>query len=211
MADPTTAARKMFAKMGIAMPDGSFYIRNGAVGSSDLDNAIHAVGRGEQDGTSGNAIRLHIMKRAKALGLTSKIPDTWNPDGSLKHSTLADEVEEYLKHFGVPGMKWGHRKDGSKGSSHTAASDDSARAAKTQETIRQHGLSAVSNEDLQHLVSRQGLEQRHGQLNEAHASAGKKAVQDFLVQFGKQQASALASKGAAEGIKKIAELSKAKG
>jgi hypothetical protein len=95
----------MFAKMGIAMPDGSFYIRNGSVGASDLDNAIHAVGRGEQGGTSGNAIRLHIIKRAAALKLSSKIPDTWNSDGSLKHSAFDQEIEAFLEHFGVPGMK----------------------------------------------------------------------------------------------------------
>lgn len=95
----------MFAKMGLAMPDGSFYIRNGPVGASDLQNAIKAVGRGEQDGSSGDPIRVHIMKRAKALGLSAKIPDTWNPDGSLKHDWTSD-VEDFLAHYGVQGMHW---------------------------------------------------------------------------------------------------------
>ena len=43
MADPTAAQRKMYAKMGLAMPDGSYYIRTGPEGASDLDNAIHRL------------------------------------------------------------------------------------------------------------------------------------------------------------------------
>ena len=45
----------------------------------DLHNAIHAVGRG---GGSHDAIRAHIIKRAKALGLSSLIPDNWSSGGS---------------------------------------------------------------------------------------------------------------------------------
>jgi hypothetical protein len=73
---PSAEERRQMAKSGVAMPDGSYYIRNGA----DLDNAIHAVGRG---GASHNAIRRHIIRRAKALGLSSRIPDTWGADGSI--------------------------------------------------------------------------------------------------------------------------------
>lgn len=46
----------------------------------DLEKAIKAVGRGAADHDS---IRKHIIGRAKALKLTSKIPDNWNADGSL--------------------------------------------------------------------------------------------------------------------------------
>jgi hypothetical protein len=47
----------------------------------DLDRAIRAVGRG---GADHNAIRHHVIARAKALGAQSEIPDNWNADGSLK-------------------------------------------------------------------------------------------------------------------------------
>jgi HK97 family phage prohead protease len=47
----------------------------------DLSNAIRAVGRG---GADHDAIRKHIIKRAQAMGLASRIPDNWNSDGSLK-------------------------------------------------------------------------------------------------------------------------------
>ena len=54
-----------------------YQIRNG----TDLDRAIKAVGRGSG---SHNTIRAYIIRRAKALGLSSKIPGNWNSDGSLK-------------------------------------------------------------------------------------------------------------------------------
>lgn len=60
----------------------------------DLRKAIKAVGRG---GADHDAIRKHVMARAKALGLTFMIPDAWNADGSLKESaerTRLGEIRE---------------------------------------------------------------------------------------------------------------------
>lgn len=68
--------RDDMAANGKAMTDGSYPIAD----EEDLDNAIRAVGRGK---ATHDTIRKHIMERAKALGLTSKIPDNWNADGSL--------------------------------------------------------------------------------------------------------------------------------
>lgn len=73
--------RKRMASNGQAMPDGSYPIGD----EEDLGKAIHAVGRG---GSDHDAIRRHIIKRAAALGLSSRIPDDWNSDGSI--GNLAD-------------------------------------------------------------------------------------------------------------------------
>lgn len=139
---PTVGQRKLFAKQGVAMPGGSFYIRN----LSDLDNAIAAVGRAtpnanESETARRNAVRRHIMERARFLKAESRIPDTWNSDGTLKHSkmqgfhtdvVIVDEfamfldnlvTDEFLEHFGVKGMQWGVRRARSTGMvtpSHTA-------------------------------------------------------------------------------------------
>ena len=72
--------KRRMAANGHAMPDESYPIED----SEDLDNAIHAVGRG---GSDHDAIRRHIMKRAAALGLSSRIPDGWNADGSIDSGT----------------------------------------------------------------------------------------------------------------------------
>lgn len=68
---------KTMEAKGQTMAGGSYPIADG----EDLDNAIHAVGRGNADH---NAIRAHIIKRAAALGMSAKIPDNWNSDGSMK-------------------------------------------------------------------------------------------------------------------------------
>lgn len=78
-ADLNTAARKYAASQGWALPDESYPIRpTNMHGAEDLQNAIHAVGRGND---SNGTIQNHIIARAKALGLSVKIPDTWNASG----------------------------------------------------------------------------------------------------------------------------------
>lgn len=173
MADPTTAQRKVFAKMGFAMPDGSYYVRQGSIGASDLQNAIEAVGRGEAAGDDGAAIRKHIMARAAALKLSDKIPDTWNPDGTLKH----EDVDDFLAHYGVPGMKWGHRK------ARGEHSDDSAKALELHQRVKTGGGAHVlSNDELEALNKRLNLEQNHARLtsNSEHVSVGEKATKQVL-------------------------------
>lgn len=61
--------------------------------ADDLDKAIRAVGRG---GADHDAIRRYIIGRAKALGLSSKIPDSWNADGTVSeaNSAVQDDLEE---------------------------------------------------------------------------------------------------------------------
>jgi hypothetical protein len=83
---------------GHAMPGGRYPIET----AEDLDNAIAAVGRaGGPEGTEEdrNAVRRHIIKQAKRLGLEDKIPDTWNADGTLntdKAATHADALQDEL-------------------------------------------------------------------------------------------------------------------
>ena len=108
------------------MPNGGYYVRN----KEDLSNAIEAIGRAggpngtEQDRT---AARRHVMKRARALKLENMIPDTWNPDGSLKHSVA---VEDFFAHHGIKGMHWGVRRARpSDGSGNSGGSSGSKRGS----------------------------------------------------------------------------------
>lgn len=79
------ADRKHAAATGAAMDDGSYPIEN----RDDLNNAIHAVGRG---GADHDAIRRHIIRRARSLGASSAIPDNWTADGSLT-GAVAKELD----------------------------------------------------------------------------------------------------------------------
>jgi len=69
MATFHAAERRTLAKAGQAEPDGSYPIRNGG----DLSNAIRDIGRGGNKPSD----RAWIIRRAKELGLSSKIPLTW--------------------------------------------------------------------------------------------------------------------------------------
>lgn len=71
--------RADLAKKGIgyAMPDGSYPTDD----AEDVEKAVHAVGRG---GADHDDIRKHIMAAAKRLGCEDLIPDSWQPDGSVK-------------------------------------------------------------------------------------------------------------------------------
>lgn len=74
---------KRMAGNGEAMENESYPIAD----EDDLHNAIRAVGRG---GADHDAIRRHVITRAKALGKSSMIPDNWAADGSLKEQVSKD-------------------------------------------------------------------------------------------------------------------------
>jgi hypothetical protein len=181
VSEPTTKQRMAFAKAGYAMPDGSYYIRAGAQGVTDLDNAIQAVGRSTG---SHDDVRKHIIKRAKDLGRVDMIPDNWNPDGSLKHE---DPVEAFLEHFGVRGMHWGHHMPGEppafiqrQGQPQPGSQDHQAQVEETMSLLKQ--LMERTHQDAQESAqtakaSPTPVNQEVHQATAAHAAAIKKTVQ----------------------------------
>lgn len=62
-------ARRRMADSGDAMPDGSYPIAN----ETDLRNAIRSIGRA----TNYDAVKEHIIRRAKEMGLTRVLPEDW--------------------------------------------------------------------------------------------------------------------------------------
>ena len=85
--------RDKAAASGAAMPDGSYPITT-CDGENSVDSAISAVGRG---GADHDTIRRHIIKRARSLGCSSKIPENWNGDGSLKTSAQVGALQAMLQ------------------------------------------------------------------------------------------------------------------
>jgi HK97 family phage prohead protease len=57
---------------------------------SDLLKAIRAVGRGSSDH---DAARAHVIERAKALGHSDLVPDSWSADGSLVEKAMWEDAE----------------------------------------------------------------------------------------------------------------------
>lgn len=62
-------ARQAAADRGEAMPDGSYPIRD----RRELAKAIMALGRA----TDPQAVKRHIIKRARALDAVDLLPDSW--------------------------------------------------------------------------------------------------------------------------------------
>ena len=83
--DYSAATRERMARQGTAMRDGSFPNADEAY----LRNAIQSVGRaGDYD-----AAKRHIIRRARALGLTQLLPEDWNIDKTLWRGSIAGPVD----------------------------------------------------------------------------------------------------------------------
>ena len=65
----TEEERKKLAKEGLALPDGSFPIRN----KQDLKDAIKAIGLSRDYDTT----KKWIIKRARALNAVDLLPESW--------------------------------------------------------------------------------------------------------------------------------------
>lgn len=169
------AERDKLAAKGAAKPDKSFPIAN----AGDLASAIK-LAKSDSD-------RLHVIKNAKKLGLSRKIPDTWNSDGTLKHS---DDTPDYLGSVsydpetdkldhGVKGMKWGVRRSSSqlKAASHKEASTASKSTEKKTETPGSTGSSGSTSSGssthvTDHLSNAETSAQRYTRI-QAVAKSGK--------------------------------------
>lgn len=60
------------------------------------------------------------------------------------------------------------------------ASDDAITAAKSKQVAKKSSIDALSNQELQALVTRMNLEQQYSQLSEKNKSAGRKTVEKLL-------------------------------
>lgn len=86
--DFTAEERKRGAKEGWAKPDGSYPIRT----PKDLSNAIHAWGRGGATASD----KAWIIKRARALGKTSMLPEDWGAKDHEGESTMVKVLVDGL-------------------------------------------------------------------------------------------------------------------
>lgn len=107
---------------------------------------------------------------------------------------MADQMEDFLQHFGIKGMKWGVRRDrravevttkpGGKvrtsGGKGLDAHGDAIRARKAQQRVKGSGLNSLSDAELKKLVNRMNLEQQYSDIvSRQNAAAEKKRKAGF--------------------------------
>lgn len=123
---------------------------------------------------------------------------------------LDETINDIIKHHGIKGMRWGVRRRRSSGgtvgstskSTHDA-SPDASRAKELSTRAKTHGTHTLSNQDLQHLVSRMNLEQQYSKVaGSSRTSAGAKVAKEIMVQVGKQQITSVLIKQTAKALPK---------
>lgn len=86
----------------------------------------------------------------------------------------SDEVDEFLAHYGVLGMKWGKRKGQTVEVAPPSADAANARAYKAK------GVHALSNDELRQLNQRTQLEMDYARLNPGGYKKAKAVVTEVM-------------------------------
>lgn len=119
------------------------------------------------------------------------------------------EVDDFIEHFGVKGMKWGRRKaekatvTTSSSSPKPRMSEDARTASNAKNKMAKSGIDALSNKELQGLVNRMNLEQQYSRLTTeqpAKVHAGKKFAQDLVANTAKNAVQEVAKNYAKKGV-----------
>lgn len=173
MPEFSTVKRKELTTKKMALPDGSYPIRN----VSDLKNAIASFGRAKNPALT----KKWIIRRAKELNATDLLPEAWNID-FVKQSDSDNNAD--ISHFGILGMKWGFRKKNpqsvSRKEQKRKANKKTAPDYNESQFIRNRNTKSMSNADLKKAVSRMQLEQQYRQLTQHDRSYARKIGEQFV-------------------------------
>ena len=85
-----------------------------------------------------------------------------------------------LQHYGIPGMKWGVRKDVYENTSRAASNASNALRTASSSTKKNKKASELSDEELKKVVARMELEQKYSNLNPSSVSKGSARAADIL-------------------------------
>ena len=92
--------------------------------------------------------------------------------------TTNEDVDAFLEHYGVKGMKWGTRK---KSKYRPGATKEAKRASAIQKKAKAGGTKALTTKELQAYNQRMDLERRYSQLQPASKmTKGQKKVTAIL-------------------------------
>ena len=156
--------------------------------------------------------RIVDIEEVKHDDSSTSVKITWSSNGHIlkielgpdaMEQTDEDELDDFLQHFGVKGMRWGVRKDPvdvtvdsrrpgrrlkASGGQNQPAHEDAIRSAAVRQRAKASTLDSVSTKDLQELVNRMNLEQQYAKLSANNTSPGRKIVNEILTNTIKQQA-----------------------
>lgn len=100
-----------------------------------------------------------------------------------QYQSPSEFADDFLRHYGVKGMKWGSRRK----------SKNSVETSKREDPVKK-----MSDDQLRRKINRIQMERQYRQLTAPQKSAGQKMVQDILVNTAKQQLGQAAQKYAAK-------------
>lgn len=126
-------------------------------------------------------------------------------------------VEDFLAHYGVKGMRWGHRKAESRSSTVTVIktpgkkvrtsgghdlppSADAIRTAKLRQKARASSTHSLSDNELKDLVKRMNLEQQYKDLASKDLTTGEKFLKDNVTNVLQQEFKSFVQRKAIPGI-----------
>lgn len=114
--------------------------------------------------------------------------DNFGSEGDpMAHAT---NVDDFLTHFGVMGMKWGTRKK----QNDSPVSADAAKKTEVKEQVKKNKITSVSNAQLQAAINRMQLEQNYKRLAVNEKPAVTRFISSTLLEIGKREVQAAAAK-----------------
>lgn len=157
----------------------------------------------------GVEVLLRLVFEFDELGHISGVKIDESSLSPLKHDDDGN-VDEFLEHYGVKGMKWGvvretlqrdttaqpataaQKRPGTRvtasGGKNLPATEEALTAAKIRQTARKSRTDALSNAELQAAIRRMQLEQDFARLTAPRQSKGKKFLKSMLGDVGKEKA-----------------------
>jgi 2'-5' RNA ligase len=108
---------------------------------------------------------------------------------SVNELSMSERGAEFIKHYGVKGMKWGVIRDRGKAAGTAykklTVSDDAVAAKKVKGKAKVVGVDALTNKDLQTVITRMNLEMQYSQLKKVEheqslLGKGKKWAGNFV-------------------------------